>query len=233
MLLLLAVPAFGQIPSYARSTGELTGAGGWHWNHDGGTPGTSTGSSNYAVSSPSLGGSARGFGISYWNHGGEIYHLTFGSDTVATHFVYDTYVYIDAPSQVANLEMDINQVLGNGETVIMGTQCSAYSGTWEYSYVSSGHPHWHTSNLSCNPKSWAAYKWHHIQIGMHRSGAVVTHDWVNFDGNMRYFSNAVGGSGLYLGWAKGALLLNLQFDGASSSNGYIKAYVDKMVMHRW
>jgi hypothetical protein len=229
MLLIIAVPAFGQI-----SSGELTGHGGWQWSHDGGTSGTSTGSSYYAISSPSLGGTARQFTISYWNHGGEIYHLSFGNDAVATHFIYDTYVYITNPSQVANLELDMNQVLSNGQTVILGTQCSVYSGTWEYTYVSSGHPHWHTSNLSCNPKSWSANAWHHIQIATHRnSSGVVTHDWVAIDGNKRYFSNAVGFSGLNLGWARGDLLINLQFDGASSSSGYIKAYIDKLFIQRW
>ncbi len=186
------------------------------------------------MSNPSVTGTARQFAISYWKHGGEIYHLNFGTDAAATHFVYDTYLYIENPSQVKNLEMDLNQVLSNGKTVILATQCSGYSGTWEYSYVTSGHPHWHTSNLSCNPASWKANTWHHVQIAVHRdSYGVVTHDWVAFDGYKRYFSNAVGQSGLYLGWAKGSLVLNLQFDGSSYNSGYIKAFVDNMHVDRY
>jgi hypothetical protein len=229
MLVLLAVPAFGQT-----SSGDLTSSSHWVWNHDPGTPGTSVGSSYYAVKSPSVDGTAREMAVSYANHGGEIYHMDWGTDTAATHFIYDTYIFIESPDQVANLELDMNQVMSNGETVLLGTQCSSYSKTWDYTYVSSGHPHWHSSNLSCNPRTWKANTWHHVQIATHRdNNGVVTHDWVALDGDKRYFSNAVGFSGLYLNWRKGALVLNLQFDGTYPGSGYIKSYIDKMFVSRW
>jgi hypothetical protein len=59
MLLVFAAPAFAgsaAIPSSAISSGDLAGSGRWEWNHDKGTPGTSTGYSSYPVSNPSVDG---------------------------------------------------------------------------------------------------------------------------------------------------------------------------------
>jgi hypothetical protein len=236
-LLLFAAPVLAvsqTIPSYSTFSGDLSGAGRWQWNHDKGTPGTSVGYSSYPVSNPSMDGKAREFSVSYWHYGGEIYHLSFANDRYATHFVYDTYVYLANPSQIQNLELDMNQVMSNGKTVILGTQCSSISKTWEWVYQTYNHPHWHTSNIACNPKTWAAYKWHHVQIAMHRSSTgVVTHDWVKLDGVVHYFQNATASAALSLGWAEGVLLVNVQFDGASSGNGSIKAYFDKLAVYRW
>lgn len=235
MLLAFVAPAFGQqIPSNAIVTAPLNTLSGWTWTHDKGTPGTSVGSSTYPISSPSLTGNARKFSVSYWDHGGERYHFSFGHDANATHFVYDTYVYIEDPSQVGNLEMDLNQVLDNGMTVFYATQCSGYTNSWEYTYVSNGSTHWHTSNIACNPRNWAAQKWHHVQIAVHRnSSGVVTHDWISFDGVTQYFNNATGYAGKYIGWAQGDLVLNVQPDGASTGNGQINLYLDKLHVDRW
>ena len=70
--------------------------------------------------------------MTYSSRGGMRWHLAFAKDTTATHFVYDSYIYLTDPSQVANIELDMNQVMANGKTVIFGTQCSGYSKTWEY-----------------------------------------------------------------------------------------------------
>ena len=112
-------------------------------------------SSHYPVGSPSLDGHAREFSMSYWDKGGERFSLTFGRDAEATHFVYDTWVYLEDPSELANLEMDINQVLSNGMTVIYAFQCSAYSNTWQYALMTDG-PHWHATHVACSPKKWAS-----------------------------------------------------------------------------
>ena len=71
----------------------------------------------------------------YGDKGGERYHLTFGHDTEATHFVYEANVYLVDPAEVENVEMDMNQVMADGRTVIFGTQCAAHSKSWEYTYV--------------------------------------------------------------------------------------------------
>ncbi|WP_109487545.1 hypothetical protein [Occallatibacter savannae] len=46
------------------------------------------------VSSPSLSGAARQFGISFQNSAGERYWSVFGNDAAATNFTYDVKVYI-------------------------------------------------------------------------------------------------------------------------------------------
>jgi hypothetical protein len=229
-LLLLAVPAIAQ-----SSSGYLDQSGNWQWEHDNGTPGSSTGQLIFGVANPSVDGSATEFVVSYSHYGGERFHLVFGNDTAATYFVYDTYVYLVNPTQVQNLELDMDQVTANGETIIYGTQCSSISGTWEYTYASSGHAHWKPSNIPCNPQNWAPNKWHHIQIQSHRVGDVVTYDWVKLDNDrVRPFKKATVPSGLYLGWTPpGVLLINFQVDGADSNSGTIQGYFDKLQIWRW
>jgi hypothetical protein len=105
----------------------------WEESND---PGTSSGHSTGEMSltdSPSRSGSARKFVTSFTNSGGERYWVIFGEDTASTHFLYDAWVYFAKPStQIANLEMDMNQVLSNGQTVIYGFQCDGTSSTWDY-----------------------------------------------------------------------------------------------------
>jgi hypothetical protein len=219
------------IPSNATGSANLDGAH-WAFEQDAGTPGDAHGSTVYPATTPSY-DDAREFYMTYAKHGGERWHISFAKDASATHFIYDTYVYIVDPSQVGNIELDMNQVMSNGATVIYGTQCSSYSKTWEFTTVSGG-THWHSSNIPCNPKNWAANTWHHVQIASHRnSSGDVTYDWVNVDGTHSVFKNATGYSAEKLGWAHGDLLINFQLDGANSGSGSITAYIHKMTIFRW
>ncbi|MDT7811342.1 MAG: trimeric autotransporter adhesin [Acidobacteriaceae bacterium] len=229
------VPPTGtsRIPSNAISSGVLDGSSRWQWNHDPGTPGSSQGSSVYPVSGLSPDNAAREYYMTYSGRSGEIYHLSFAKDLNATHFVYDAYVYVVDPSQLANLEMDMNDVMANGKTVILGTQCSTYSKSWEYTYYSGGF-HWHASNIPCDPKTWSAKTWHHIQIASHRdSNGIATYDWVGVDGVYNNFQNATVNSAASLGWALGDLLINFQIDGASAGSGSNTLYTDKLIVYRW
>jgi hypothetical protein len=100
--------------------------------------------------------------------------------------------------------------------------------------ISSNSPHWKPSNIACNPLTWTAKTWHHIQIAYHRnSSGTVTHDWVNLDNTHSVFSNATGAGALSLGWAKGTLLTNFQIDGAYSTSGSVTAYIHKMTFYHW
>ena len=175
---------------------------------------------------------AREFYMTYSQRGGVRWHISFANDTKATHFVYDTYIYIVDPAQVANIELDMNQVMSDGRTVIFGTQCSVYSKTWEYTLVAGG-THWHPSNVPCNPQSWAAKTWHHVQIASHRDDkGNVSYDWVNVDGVHSEFNHATGNSAEPLGWQKGTLLINFQLDGASKDSGTITAYAHNVTVLR-
>lgn len=208
----------------------------WQWNNDPGTPGTSTGSSS-VVASPSLSGAARQFSMSFTNQGGEIFHTTFGVDPNATHFVYDTKLWITDPAAIAVIEMDMNQVVANGDTIIYGVQCDGYSGTWDYT-INSGTPAapvatWKNTNASCpRPSTWTPNTWHHIQISYSRDGnGNVTYHSVVLDGVQSDFEGATGNSAFKLGWAS-TLLTNFQIDGLGSG-GSTTAYLDNLNVYRW
>jgi hypothetical protein len=220
-------------PANAIASANLDGASNWIAVHDGGTPGTSRGSSVYPATTP-LYDDAREFYMTYTAKGGERWSLSFGKDANATHFILDTYVYMTDPSQVQNLELDMNQVMPNGQTVILGTQCSSISGTWESAYTVGRLDHWLGSNVKCNPRTWAPNQWHHIQIAMHRdANGVVTHDWVNLDGSHQVFSGATRGAAQSLGWAAGVLLVNYQIEGNNAGSGSVTSFIHKMTVIRW
>jgi hypothetical protein len=219
----IAIPALGLETSMA-----------WKSDHDEQTRGWSTGSTHFPIFPDGHEGlQGRQFVASYGNKGGERYHLTFGRDTEATHFVYEANVYLVDPAEVANVEMDMNQVMSDGRTVIFGTQCSSHSKTWEYTYVNSTGTHWHPSNIACNPHDWGAKKWHKIQIASHRDdGGNVTYDWIGFDGVYTDFQGASVFSTQALGWWPGELLLNFQIDGAHNS-GIMDSYLNGLAIYRW
>lgn len=223
-----------RIPANAIASADLNSSTRWSWNHDAGTPGSSQGSSTYPVSGMSDDNAARQFYMTYSGRGGEIYHLSFANDKNATHFVYDTYVYVVDPSQLANLEMDMNDVTADGRTMILGTQCSTYSKSWEYTLYTSGGFHWHPSNIPCDPTQWSANTWHHIQIASHRDNSGnATYDWVSVDGKYSDFAGASGPDSASLGWAIGTLLINFQIDGYNKTSGSNTLYTDKFIVWRW
>jgi hypothetical protein len=221
------------IPSYAVASADLDTASNWQGEHDSGTPGSSKGSTVFPATTPVY-DDAREFYMTYSGRGGERWHDSFRNDSTSSHFVLDTYVSVVNPDQLANLELDLNQVMSNGETVIFGTQCSVYSGTWEWTYYANGGFHWKASNVPCKTTTWAANTWHHIQIGFHRDNSgYVTHDWVEFDGVHSAFTGAGASSAKSLGWAKGSQIMNIQMDGYSKSSGTITAYFHKTTFYEW
>ncbi len=192
------------VPSNATSVSSIQTMSSWKATHDTGGPGSSSGTMTM-VSSPSLSGHARKFVTGYSNGGDERYSLTFGDDTSASNFLYDAYVYVaGSTSTVANLELDLNQVMSNGQTVIYGFQCDGYSGKWAYT-ENAGTPtkssaHWISSGASCNVRSWSANTWHHVQISYSRSSAgKVTYKSVWLDGKQQTI-NATVPSAFALGW---------------------------------
>ena len=106
-------------PSNAIAVSNLQAISGWRNKFDPATGGSTAGSTAI-VSSPSLSGKARQFSMSFTDYGGELFSASFGADATATHFIYDAQVMLTDPSGIANIEMDMNQVLANGQTVIYG-----------------------------------------------------------------------------------------------------------------
>ena len=230
------IPVSSAPPSGIVQANSIQTLPNWAWNYDPGTPGAATGSSSL-VSSPSLSGAARQYSMSFTNLGGEIYHTTFGTDQNSTNFVYDTQLWITNPAAIANIEMDMNQVIANGNTIIYGVQCDGYSGTWDYA-VNAGTPAtpiaaWkHTSSTCPRPSTWAPNTWHHVQIAYSRDGVGnVTYHSVVLDGVQSDFTGATGSSAFKLGWAS-TLLTNFQIDGLGSS-GSTTAYIDNLTVYRW
>jgi hypothetical protein len=228
-------PSGPVVPSDAISITGIQLMPNWKYNHDPGTNGTSTGAMSL-VSEPSLSGEAAQFESSYTDYGGEIYSKSYGNDPNATNFLYDAEVWIEAGSQIGNLEMDNNQVISNGDTIIYAFQCAGTSNTWDYS-GNIGTPanpivHWYHSNQPCNPAEWTPNMWHHVQISYSRDDAGnVTYNSVWLDGVEAPINETVP-SEFALGWAAGDLMTNFQVDGLAGS-GSSTLYLDDLTFYRW
>ena len=229
-------PPTSMLPSYAIKSDALQTLGNWQAAHDiASGNGTAKGLTSM-VSTPSLSGYAREFDASYTNSGGERFNVTFGVDPLAQNFLYDAWVDLANPSGgIANLELDMNQVMPNGQTVIYGIQCDGYSGTWDYT-ANAGTPGkpldvWRHSGAECNPREWSTNSWHHIQISYSRDRyGNVTYKSIWLD-NLEQDLYVTVPSAFALGWEP-TLLTNFQVDGLGAI-GSSKAYLDNLNIYRW
>lgn len=225
-----------QVPSNAVSVPAVQSLPTWQAVNDTGTgPGSTTGAMAM-LSTPSMSGSARDFSTTFTNYAGERYYATFGADTQASNFLYDGYLYIAGSSAgIANIEMDVNQVMANGQTVIFGFQCDGWSLTWDYT-ANQGTPQspsdvWLHSNQPCNPRTWSVNAWHNVQITYSRDQyGNVTYGSVWLDG-VEQDINATVPSAFALGWDP-TLLTNFQVDGYGTS-GSSNVYLDNLTIYRW
>lgn len=223
------------VPSYATKTSSIQVSGDWHATHDTGGKGSASGATS-VVSSPTHSGSSRRFVTSFKDSGDERYTVDIGDDQSATNFLYDGWVYFTSSSKdVSNLEMDLNQVMTNGHTVIFGFQCDGWSGTWDYTRNGGSATHWKDewvhSKAHCNPRSWAINTWHHVQISYSRNddGAVTYHSvWLD---DTEQKLNATVFSEFALGWGP-TMITNFQVDGFGTS-GTNTVYLDDLTIYRW
>ncbi len=222
------------VPSNAVKNSNIQAIGHWDAKHDSGTSGSSTGKTTL-VGSPSHSGVTREFATNFKSKAGERYAVAFADNQSATNFLYDAWLYIKgSASHIANIEMDLNQTMTNGETVIFGMQCDGYNGRWDYTenLGSARHArgHWAASSASCNPHSWSVNKWHHVQISYSRnSSGHVTYHAVYFDGTKHTINHTVFAA-RSLGWGN-SLSTNFQIDGLS--RGTATLYVDSLTISRW
>ena len=221
-------------PSNSSGVSSIQAFGGWRQQKDGGTSGWASGSMRL-TNSPARSGNARQFSTSFSGNGGERYYVDFSDDAAATNFLYDAWVYVNnSAGSIANLEMDVNQVMENGQTVIYGFQCDGWSGTWDFTENrgSASHPidAWVHSGAGCNPRSWARNAWHHVQISYSRNSyGTVTYHSVWLDGRESAI-NATVYSAFALGWGP-TILTNFQVDGLG--NGSATVYLDNLTIKRW
>lgn len=229
----------GTGPSVPSSAIKVTGIQlmtNWRIKHDPATPGTSTGIMT-EVADPSLSGLAQRFDTTYTDGGGELYSITYAKDSAPMNFVYDAEVYIEEGSKIGNLEMDNNQVIPNGDTVIYAFQCAGDSNTWDYS-SNAGTPtapvvKWIHSTAPCNPANWTQNAWHHVQISSSRDDlGNVTYHSVWLDGVESVINKTVN-SDFRLGWAAGVLIANFQVDGEPGADSSATLYLDKFTISRW
>jgi hypothetical protein len=224
------------MPSNAVQVSNIQTLGDWTAIHDGGTPGSSSGTMS-TVGSPSLTGTARLFANQFNNFGGERYSAQFDDNATSQNFLYDGWVYIANNSNgFSNLEFDLDQTMPNGETVIMGFQCDTWNGTWDYA-VNGGSPTnandtWLHSYAGCNVHNWGANQWHHVQIySSHDENGWVTYHSVWLDGAEQDLNFSVF-SGYELGWGP-AILTNFQIDGNSGGTTWGNVYLDQLTVYRW
>jgi len=223
-------------PKRTTTVNNIQSAYSWSMTQDAATgSGTAVGSMSL-VTSPSLSGAARQFGITFQYSAGERYWTVFGADASATNFTYDARVYVASPSSdIANLEFDMNQVMANGQTVIFGVQCDGYSDTWDYT-TNAGTPEnpidqWLHSTAPCNPQQWKTNTWHHVQMSYSRdSYGNVTYKTVTLDGVQQRIYETVP-SAFALGWSP-VLLTNFQIDGIGAY-GSATVYIDQLSISRW
>lgn len=224
------------VPSTAARVSSIQTLGGWTAIHDGGTPGSSSGSMSL-VGSPALTGTSRLFANKFVDFGGERYSAQFTDDTASQNFFYDTWIYIaNSASGFSNLEFDLNQTMSNGETVIMGFQCDSWIKRWDYT-INTGsptkpHDTWAHSYATCDVHNWAVNTWHHVQIYFsHNDSGWVTYHAVWLDGVQQNL-NVTAFSGYDLGWDH-AVVTNFQIDGATSGTTWANIYLDELTVSRW
>jgi len=222
------------VPQNAVSVSNLQNTGTWNLNHDPATGSTSNGSMRI-VPNPSMSGNARQFDTSFTNYGGEIYNVSWGNDPLPSNFFYDGWVYMtSSASNILNLELDMNQVLPNGDTIIYGFQCDGGSQTWDYT-ANTGTPAkpndtWIHSKAFCNASQWTPNTWHHVQISYSRDDSGnVTYNSVWLDG-LESPLNVTVPSEFTLGW-RSVLLTNFQVDGNHSGSNTV--YLDNLTISRW
>ncbi len=224
------------IPAHATTVSSIQSMRNWRGQHDTGGSGRAKGSTSL-VTSPSLHGITRKFETSFSGSGDERFSVTYADDARATHFFYDTWVYLTKnDNKIANIEMDTNQSIGDGKVVIYGVQCDGWSKTWTFTEnVGSeehGRPHWAVvPGTHCDPAAWSRNTWHHIQAHYSRipgSTKIVYHGvWV--DGKETVFNKTVNGL-FHLGW-NGVINTQFQIDGRGS--GSSTAYIDALTISRW
>jgi hypothetical protein len=223
------------IPSGAVSVSSIQSMGNWVATNDSAGSGGSTGWTT-VVGAPSLNGNTREYQISFNNSGSERFYASFGDDNTSTNFLYDAYIYLGSnSSQIANIEMDLNQTMQNGQTAIFGFQCDGWSSTWDYTANTGSATKpvdvWVHSNKYCNPRTWSINAWHHVQISYSRTtSGMVTYNAVYLDGLEMPIGVTVN-SAFALGWAP-SLLTNFQIDGYGSS-GAANVWVDNLTIYRW
>jgi hypothetical protein len=215
--------ALPTMPANVATNASIQSMTNWVGEHDPATNGSSTGVTSLLTGATQVNGPRRQFSFQYVNNGGHRFHVSFPGNASATHFVYDTYVMIHSDcgttncGNLANIEMDMNQVLSNGDVIIYGVQCDGWSRTWDYTVGGSLGSAWRHADVACDPHQWTRDVWHHVQLAYSRDeSGNVTYESVSLDGDTTPLTGATGWSRFTLNWGP-VLLTNFQLDGQGAS----------------
>jgi hypothetical protein len=224
------------VPALALSISSIESLSNWISVFDTATGSGGASGATSIVSSPSQTGHARVFTTRFSNSTGARFSVSFGDDETSTNFFYDGWIYLDnSSSKIANLELDMNQTMENGQTALFGFQCDGYTSTWDYTKnaatPTAPKDQWVHSGAYCNPRSWSINTWHHVQVYYSRDDAGnITYHSVWLDGAQQDI-NATVNSAFALGWGP-SLTTNLQVDGLGAS-GSVNVYLDNLSVQRW
>lgn len=224
------------VPSGAKKVGAIQTLSGWQKVHDGGTPGSASGTMSMS-SSPSVTGASRLYANEFKDYGGERYWVHFSDDTSAENFLYDGWVYIhNSSSGFKNLEFDMVQTMPNGQTAMMAFQCDGWNHTWDYGInagsAKASKASWRHTSAYCNPQAWSVNQWHHVQLYVSRnSSGTLSYHAVWLDGNKQTLGATAFGA-FDLGWGP-AIITQFQVDGSSSGTTYGNVYLDELTVYRW
>ncbi len=228
-------PALAAVPVASLVVGKIQSLTNWQAVSDSASGGNQAWGTTQIIGAPAASGAGREFVSHYSNYSGERYFVSFGADTAADNFLYDAWIYLNGTGDIANIEMDMNQTMPNGQTAIYGVQCDGFSNTWDYTF-NGGSPtnpsdQWRHSYAKCNPQTWSPYTWHHVQINYSRDSAGnVTYKTIWFD-NVENPVWITVPSAFALGWSP-VLLTNFQVDGLGGS-GTSTVYMDNLTVYRW
>ncbi len=228
-------PATAAVPLASAVVGRIQSLTNWEAVSDNASGAGQAWGTTQIIGAPAASGAGREFVSHYSNYSGERYFVSFGADAFADNFLYDAWIYIAGSSDIANIEMDMNQTMPNGQTVIYGVQCDGFSNTWDYT-VNAGSPskpsdQWRHSYAPCNPRNWSTYTWHHVQMMYSRDNSGnVTYKTIWID-NVQSPIWITVPSAFALGWSP-VLLTNFQVDGLSGS-GSSTVYMDNLTVYRW
>jgi hypothetical protein len=197
----------------------------WKSTHDadsgGGT--SSTGTTKYIDAVQ-----GRNFHVEYQGkYSGHRFSLWCADDADSCNWCYDLEVMFkgDSASHINNMELDINQVLDDGRTVIYDCQCTPDG--WEVDC-------WKETRVKGNPQQWGNGVWHHIREFFSRSTDGNVTNWLGVEHNGVYnnFGYPPGNRALELGWDEKRIVINFQL-GSAKSSGTIDAYARNIQVWRW
>lgn len=221
------------IPATAKTSTILDNSKNWTQMKDGGTPGTVSSMSNKYISAAA----GRQFTAVQKGKAGVRWSNSFGKDSAPTNFVYDLWYMSPDPTQQAQLELDMNHVLPNGNNVFLCLQANHNSGAWDYTLTPDGNCHWIPSNIKVDPTKWTPNVYKHLRLKTsHDANGIVTYEGVEDDGDYQLFDPSCKGLSSFRdgpnGWTPNAMLLNYQNNGATAA-GTMNTFAKQLQIIYW